>query len=196
VPNEDISKLPPALRDEINDLFHAVRLPAIGRVLWERLSEPEIASLQGDLTTYCNQYEGAVGIWMHLKHVPRLQAVIEVAYETDLITLAKLNSLRRKMPGAFVVLHSRVRPVWNASAGELWYEGELVRRVRSMKGPTKIQQVLDIFQVAEWTSCVARPTSWDQQSAHQAVNSLNTGLTIIRFHVRDGGKTFSWQAKE
>ena len=196
VPNEDISKLGPALREEINDLFRSVRLPAVARVLWERLSESEIASLQGDLTTYCNQFEGAIGMWTHLKHVPRLQAVVEVAHETDLITSAKFNSLLRKLPGHIAVQQVQARPEWDASAGELWYGGQVVRRVRCMKLPTKIQQLLDVFQAAEWPRSVAARTSWDQQSAHQTVNSLNNGLLKIRFRVRDGGQTFAWQAKK
>ncbi|HUG70846.1 MAG TPA: hypothetical protein VMM76_24065 [Pirellulaceae bacterium] len=196
MPNEDISDLPPELGNEINELFRVVRLPSIARVLWELLSDSEIASLQGDLTTYCNQFEGAIGMWMHLKHVPRLQAIIEVAHETNVISLSKFNSLRRKMPGQFVDQQSHERPVWDVSTGGLSRGGKVIRRIRYMKKPTKVQQVLDIFQAAGWPRSIATPTSWDQQSAHQTVNSLNTGLSELRFHVRDGGKKFTWQAKE
>jgi hypothetical protein len=196
VPNEDISKLPPALRNEINELFRTVRLPAVARVLWELLSDSEIASLQGDLTTYCNQFEGAIGMWMHLKHVPRLQAIIEVAHETNVISVSKFNSLLRKLPGHTAVQLVQTRPEWDGSGGELWYGGEVVRRVRCMTPPTKIHQLLDAFQAAEWPRTIAGPVDWDQQSAHQTVHSLNTSIREIRFHVRDGGQTFAWQATQ
>jgi len=196
MPSEEISRLPPTLQVEINELFRQVRLPAVANVLWERLTDEQKMSLPYGLTIYCNRFEGAVGIWMQLNAVPRLQAVVEAAHQVDLISLNKQNSLLNRMGLRKSVKSSRVRPVWDATTGELQYDNKVVRSVRSMKKGTNIQLVLTLFEAAEWPRSISAPIDWDQQCAHQTVNELNKKLKGIQFHVRDSGRTLMWQAQD
>ena len=85
-------------------------------------------------------------------------------------------------------------PVWDSDHGELWWGGQLIRRVRVMKHPSSIQWILDAFQAAGWPSRIDDSIAQGKQADHlrQIVLSLNEGLKKLRFHVQESGQAITW----
>ena len=64
------------------------------------------------------------------------------------------------------------RPIWDAANGELWWGGQLIRRVRVMGRPSSIQKILDAFQAMGWPSRIEDPITGRAAPASSAASSL------------------------
>lgn len=91
--------------------------------------------------------------------------------------------------------HTQPKPHWNRELGELHYEGELIRTVRS--NGDHLIKILDAFQKKKWSRSVKNPevskipdgelgTKEKRTCQTECIRSLNKGLRRIRFHSHRG----------
>jgi len=57
-----------------------------------------------------------------------------------------------------------------------------------------IERILDAFEATGWPSRIADPVAKgrQQEELRQFIFSLNQGLEVIRFHVREAGRAITW----
>lgn len=84
-------------------------------------------------------------------------------------------------------------PVWEADCGRLKLGEVVVRKVRKLRTPTNVEKILDAFTAAGWPTSIPNPLGNDAQQLHEAVQSLNTGLFVLRFHSQEGGRSIWWE---
>lgn len=178
--------------------------PAADRVWQQMLTAADRRKLGRDLDDACNRHGGGVGMWMKLHRVIETRALAEVGFRIGLIDMPtrdwllqeiRNDSGRRRQP----------RPKWDKISGELRYREKLVRRVRRMESETRVVQILNRFQTAGWPRSIKtpqdiregseEPSAWGQQTVHQAIRSLNSTLSDIRFHACGGAGTIYWAEK-
>lgn len=166
------------------------------RVLWEDVLTPkERKKLGGDFLS-CYERLGTVGIWRRLRGGLAERAILEIALALEHIGNRRFKAMMREIGETPKVAKTNSKPDWNGN-GELSFNGALVRRIRVMERPTNIQRILDSFQAADWTQCIANPLSSaiapQQEQLHQALRSLNTGLRDLRFRSLEGGRSILWE---
>jgi len=117
------------------------------------------------------------------------QAVVEIAEGLTLVSSGTARWLRRALDlDSSVSSGPANHPNWDLDRGELTFNGEVIRRVRILRTPSQIQQILDHFQSAGWPTRIDNPLTLGQQQLHETIRFLNCGLTRIRFHGPRGGR--------
>jgi hypothetical protein len=191
------SKRPTATEEALQ--LAAVRIQPINVALrlWERvLTDAERAKLGGDFEAAYAKGR-AVGMWMALHNTTKARAVVEVAHKSSLLSDADYVWLRREIGEPVTPLPPTpppVRPVpqWSPADGTLKLRGAVIRRIKVNQSPTNVQKIIDAFENAGWTSRIPNPLPHGQQQLHQALRTLKVGLTKIRFHSLEGGKSIRW----
>ena len=183
-------QLAPAVVDALQTAYTRVKPFTSARRLWDRvLSEDDKLQLGWNLQA---SYErlGTVRMWMNTRHVSFTRAVVEVASQLGFLDEPTYRWLSREIgdeppqPG---------RPFWDISTGELRLGKKVIRRLRVMRNPSNIQQILDQFQLQLWPSRIDNPLESDQEKLHQTLRSLNQGLEKIRFRAQEGGEAVIWE---
>jgi hypothetical protein len=93
--------------------------------------------------------------------------------------------------------HEQRVPEWDANRGRLQVGDQDARRVKRT-GAENVRKILDAFEKAGWPVELENPladphlSSKDEVTLHEAVRSLNDGLSLIRFHVSDSGTMVWW----
>jgi hypothetical protein len=82
---------------------------------------------------------------------------------------------------------SEVKPSWNRDVGQLFFQGEVIKRVVVGKA-TRIVAVLDEFQRHNWRSRIDDPIHLGSQALHDTIDSLNQRLGAIHFRSDGTGK--------
>src|SRR5262249_22237747 len=85
------------------------------------------------------------------------------------------------------------KPVWDPESRSLYFEGELVRKLRLYKG-SKIPALLDAFAELGWPRRIDDPVygkgQADSAKRDDLIDSLNSGIKRIRFGV--DGEGYYW----
>jgi hypothetical protein len=87
------------------------------------------------------------------------------------------------------------KPKWDRDSGELLLDGEVIRRVKSLKKAKNIVAVLDAFEEEHWQRRIDDPLPGgrNQKRLHETVKRLNDGLEKIRFRADGSGEGFKWE---
>ena len=85
------------------------------------------------------------------------------------------------------------KPSWSRVNGKLSFDGEVIRTIRRIGNATNVVLVLDTFQELGWPDRVDSPLSGGGQQHHATIDSLNKGLSRIRFRSDGEGKGFIWK---
>lgn len=185
-------QLAPAVVDALQTAYTRVKPLVSARRLWDRvLSEDDKLQLGWDLQA-CYERLGTVSMWMETRHVSFTRAVVEVASQLGFLDEPTYRWLLHEIgdeppqPG---------RPFWDMSTGELRLGKKVIRRLRVMRNPSNIQQILDEFQLQLWQSRIDNPLGSGQEQLHQTLRSLNRGLEKIRFRAQEGGEAVIWERR-
>jgi hypothetical protein len=181
------------IEQELREQGQRVNLLASAERLWHDVLTAEDREKLGNNFVECYGRLRTIGMWMTLRGVSRDRAIVDLAYLIGHIDETRHGRLLREIGEQPQVLHTADRPTWNASTGELCYQGQLLRRVRILSSPTNIQLILNAFEQSKWCSSVDNPLSTDAQQLHQALRSLNKGLEKIRFHAQRGAQAITWR---
>jgi len=178
---------------ELETQYLRVKAAVSAADLWERvLSDQDRQQLGGDMQK-CYRELGTVGMWMNLRGVSQARAIADLAMNLGFANQTTYQWLLREIGEEPNVQPHLDRPSWQASTGELRWRNQVIRRVRVMSSPSNIQVILDSFEKSKWAQRIANPLRLGQQQLHQAIRSLNEGLTGIRFHAQEGGQAITWE---
>ena len=181
---------------ELKTALLRINPPVMAERMWRRLfTEEDREKLGGELQTSWPRL-GTVGLWVQARGVSVEQAVIDVARGLDVMSEQTARWLRRELGlESENAAAPSDRPIWRAETGELRLGDLVIRRVRVLRQPSNIQQILDAFQAAGWPSRIPNNLPYGQEQLHQALRSLNTSLQTIRFRAQQGGTAIIWERR-
>jgi hypothetical protein len=137
---------------------------------------------------------GTAGMWAVAKEVSRERALVDIAYALDWLETAKCEWLLEVIGEKTATV---IKPRWNSATGELWFDGELVRKVANMAKAKNVVAILNACEENGWPKTFADPLTGggDNYTRRRTVESLNKGLTRIRFVCSGDGETFGWEVR-
>lgn len=162
--------------------------------LWQQVfTEQDRRRLGGDFEKAYKRL-GTVGMWRELHRGSVEQAVVEAAHKIGLLFPSKYDWLLRQIGKKPMAAPAPTNlPEFQASSGELRWQGQFIRHVRLQARPSNIFIILEAFQSRCWSEQIPNPLGKDKQKLHQALRSLNKGLKRIRFHSLAGATKISWK---
>jgi hypothetical protein len=178
---------------EMRTQYHRVKARLSAYQLWERVLSPQDRRRLGGDLEKCYAELGTVGMWMKLRRVSQVRAILELALKLGFLSQETYHWLLHEVGHKPNAQEQSDRPDWQASTGELRWKGRVIRRVRILKNPANVQTVLAKFQRANWPARIKNPLRFGQQQLHQTLRSLNERLQKIRFHGQEGGQAITWE---
>ena len=105
------------------------------------------------------RYGQTVGIWMQAKGVSRNRAIIDIAKKFGLPDVDYDFLLRQIGEAPVPESHNSRLPVWKRDVSELWFDGELIKKIRRPTQARNQIPVLTAFQELGWPSRIDSPLS-------------------------------------
>ena len=190
------SDLPENLRQKLDELEPRVQSNPAAIVIWERhLTAADRKTLGDDLYQAWKQYGRTAGMWAAARGGAKERAIVEVAYALDWLDSKTYRQLLDAVGGG---PGEGRRPRWIADSGELWFDGEVVRHIRHVVRATNVVRILAAFEESRWPPRVYDPitSGGESDQRRRAIESLNKGLTRIRFTCTGDGESFGWEEIE
>jgi hypothetical protein len=187
------SDLPASDRKKIDELEKQVQRNAVAIVIWENHFSPaERKELGNDIYLAWKQKGRTAGMWAAVREVSRERAIIDIAYALDWLDTKTRTQLLKAIGDDAT---AGGKPRWIARTCELWFEGEIVRRVRNPAKAAHVVRILAEFEQSNWPHRVDDPVTsgGDSSRRRRAIESLNKGLTRIRFACAGDGTSYSWE---
>ena len=185
------------LPQEYQDLLQAVESRA-RKVEWamtvwnNHLTAAERKELGGDPFEAWKHNGGTAGMWAIVREVSRDRAVVDIAYALDWLDTPTCEKLLEAIGEKQA---SVITPRWIKRSGELWYEGELIRKVTNQLKASNIVRILDACEESGWPQSFADPVTsgGDSGQRRRTIESLNKGLKRIKFACSGDGASFTWE---
>ena len=187
----------PVAIEEYCRMYDLVQNHTSLRRYWQQILSPEERQRLGDdLVTANSRYFGPAGMWARLHGGTGERAVLVLARQLGFADDAKRDWLLREL-GEEVPqgMEPKDKPRWDPERRELRLNGRLARRVLHPKAARNVVAVLDAFEQIDWPPRIDSPLGQksDGECVNKTVNSLNTGLQLIRFSADGTGKGFAWR---
>ena len=190
------SDLPENLRQKLDELEPRVQSNPAAIVIWARhLTAADRKTLGDDLYQAWKQYGRTAGMWAAARGGSKERAIVEVAYALDWLDTKTYRQLLDALGGG---PGEGRRPRWIADSGELWFDGEVVRSVKNPAQAKNIVRILASFEDSGWPRRIDDPitSGGESDTRRRAIESLNKGLTRIRFTCTGDGESFGWEEIE
>ena len=187
------SDLPANLRQALDELEPRVQSSAAATVVWTKhFTDEERKRLGDDPYRAWKEHGRTAGMWATVRECSQARAIAEIAFALDWLdseTYRQLLEALGEGPG------EAMRPRWIARSGELWFDGEVVRTIRSAARAKNVVRVLSTFEESNWPPRIDDPVTsgGDSGQRRRTIESLNKGLTRIRFACTGDGQSFSWE---
>lgn len=218
-----LADLRPEVVEELREIALRVSYgPPAFRVLQNILNEDEWGQIEEELQEYYPStesieagkkpkklpHEYALQTLVRLRNISQARSVIELALANDLLTGASYRRLLREIgeqeetppaapvpPAAVAPPEPPRHPEWDDELCELWYGGQLLKRIRGRKVAKNVIKVLDAFQEEGWPRHILDPLpkGADSKRLHDTISSLNEGLELIHFRADGNGEGFCWE---
>lgn len=203
------SKLPAEIIAELREIGLRVTqgVPAF-RALRAILTEEEWRRVEGELSRYFPANFGkarnpeteakrppqyAIRKLMDLRKISQPRAILGLGLALSFLTPPDYERLLRAIGEGERKPRESKLPVWDRETRTLSFEGVVIRSIRSLKVAKNVVAILDAFEGHRWPSRIMNPTGDVGQPVHDAVKSLNNGLTKISFHVDNDGQQITWR---
>ena len=186
------SDLPAHLRKQLDALEPRVQSNVAAVAIWAHHFTPADRKALGDDAYQAWKNHGrTAGMWAAARGVTRDRAIVDVAYALDWLDTKTCKALLSALGEGE---NAAATPRWLARTGELWFEGHVVRRIRNLTKASIIVRILEAFEECGWPPTIDDPVTAGGDSAQRrrAVESLNDGLTRIRFACAGDGQCFRW----
>jgi len=190
------SDLPENLRQKLDELEPRVQSNPAALAIWERhLTAADRKTLGDDLYQAWKQYGRTAGMWAAARGGAKERAIVEVAYALDWLDTKTYRQLLDALGGG---PGEGRRPRWNADTGELWFDGELIRSVKHPAQAKNIVRILAAFEENRWPPRAYDPitSGGESDTRRRTIETLNKGLTRIRFTCTGDGESFGWEEIE
>jgi hypothetical protein len=186
------SDLPQEYQELLQSIESHARKVEWAMTVWNRyFTEAERKELGGDPYEAWKRNGGTVGMWAVVREVSRDRAAVDIAYALDWVdtrTCGKLlEAIGEKQASA-------ITPRWIKRSGELWYDGEVIRKVANQAKAKNIVAILDACEESNWPQSFADPVTsgGDSGQRRRTIESLNKGLKRIKFACGGDGESFTW----
>lgn len=199
--------------DQIQDLHLKLCVPLITLRIWEDLfaeherrdhlewlkrhttsTKPNRASVGGRTQT-AQALESLIPAdvlksYARSRRLSPARTIADLAHQVELLSDIDHRRLRREIGEPLEPAPSL--PAWDREAGELRYEGDLIRKV-SVRA-ANIRRLLDSFEEQHWPSRVDSPLPGgkDSKKLRSSIASLNKGLKTLRFYADGGASGIRW----
>jgi len=172
----------------------SIRNPNTAIRVWEEiLTDADRKALGNNLPDTWKTL-GTAGMYMQVRGVPKIRAILDLAYQLDFLTEHRYRWLLRETGQELIPDRRRRLPSWDRKTGKFYFGKKLLCRFRLRLRPTLIQQILDSFQDAGWITPIINPIA-DKRTyhgVHQVLRHLNRRSKKVRFHSQKGAKSLSW----
>lgn len=164
-------------------------------MLWEkRLSPRDRERLGDDLKIALKENGGTVGMFMKLRRVDRIEAIIRVAGLLGFVCDLDRDRLLREWGLPSNCPTNDQLPTWNPDTGNLYWGRHVIRHVRLFKKkPSNLQVLVEEFAAANWPEVIDSPFQF-ADTLYETLRALNKGLDRIQFHAASGGDRCRWEA--
>lgn len=177
--------------------------------VWEDVfSDADRTKLGNKLEDAWREYVGTVGMAAAAWRCDREEALVRLCEECSSLDPATLRRMRRdKNLGIPIKPPSRgksPKPKWHRDAGELEFDGQLVREIASRTKAKNVVAILDAFELERWPVRIDSPlppgkgsrpgAKGDAHKLRETIQTLNTGLSRIRFYADGTGTGITWKA--
>lgn len=189
------SDLPPEAQELLRQIeARAHRAENAVRVWNDHFSPAERKELGDEPFLAWKHNGGTAGMWAVAKEVSRERALVDIAYVLDWLETAKCEWLLEVIGEKTATV---IKPRWNNATGELWFDGQLVRKVANMAKAKNVVAVLNACEENGWPERFADPITSGKGSdtRRRIIQSLNDGLSRIRFVCIGDGETFGWEVR-
>lgn len=187
------SDLPALIQKKLAELEAKVQRNDVAIAVWDNHFTVADRKALGDDPYLAWKHNGrTAGMWAAARGISKDRAILDIAYLFDWIDT---KSYTRVLKAIGEDATAGGTPRWLARTGELWFDGEIVRRVRNAAKATLVVRILDAFEESGWPRKIDDPVTsgGDSSQRRRAIESLNTGLTRIRFACAGDGTSFSWE---
>jgi len=187
------SDLPPEAQELLRQIEARAQQPANAMRVWnDHFSRAERKELGDEPFLAWKHSGGTAGMWAIAKEVSRERAIVDIAYALDWLETAKCEWLLEVIGEQASTV---IKPQWNNTTGELWFDGDLVRKVANMTKAKNVVAILNTCEENGWPQSFADPitSGEDSDTRRRVLESLNKGLKRLRFVCNGDGRTFSWK---
>lgn len=190
-------EIPAQVAHELKNLFDRIQGEHFAGRMWrELLSDDERVMLGGTFSeAFVKEPQRAVGMYRRLYPSLSLErAMLEVTRQLGWIHQARYERLLDAVGEKIDLLPGRgARPRWDGKS--LFFNGQLVRKIRQPKKAFRVVQILDEFEKQGWTTTVEFQGLGvaERQRLREAVASLNDGLTGLAFQMDGTGAGVMWR---
>ncbi len=87
------------------------------------------------------------------------------------------------------------QPTWDRERRKLFFAGQEIKSVRSLKVAKNVVLVLDTFELDGWPHRIDSPLPDDSKTLHETIDSLNKNLKVIRFRSDGDGEGIMWETR-
>lgn len=125
-------------------------------------------------------------------------AGVMLAARGQMLYICLLGELRARLLLAIDQLSGveSEKPIWNSETNKLTFRGKVVRTTRGRRIAGRIHFILDQFHAQNWDEHIAAPPNFDPQTLRESVQTLNDGLTDIRFRSDGTGEGVIWEIRQ
>ena len=187
------SDLPERLRQKLEELEPRVQGVAAATAIWTRhFTDAEQRTLGDDAYIAWKNNGRTAGMWAAVREVSPDQAIVQIAYALDWLDTKTSSELLEALGGG---KENVSKPRWLKEKRELWFEGQIVRRIRNASRAKNVIAVLDAFEDSGWPTQIDDPVTsgGDSSQRRRTMESLNDGLKRIYFFCAGDGLSFGWE---
>jgi hypothetical protein len=187
------SDLPARLRNQLDALEARVKGPEVAVVIWEQHFTVADRKALGDDPYLAWKHHGRTpGMWAAARGVSKERAIVDIGYALDWLDTKTCQAMLAALGED---ANAAGTPRWIKGTGELWFDGQVVRTIRNQKKAWTIVRILEAFEESGWPRTIDDPVTAGGDSAQRrrAVESLNDGLTRMRFTCAGDGQSFGWE---
>ena len=187
------SDLPERLRKKLEELEPRVQGVVAATAIWTRhFTTAEQRTLGDDAYIAWKNNGRTAGMWAAVREVSRDQAIVAIAYALDWLDTKTSSELLEALGGGE---ENVSKPRWLKEKRELWFEGQIVRRIRNASRAKNVIAVLGAFEDSGWPTQIDDPVTsgGDSSQRRRTMESLNDGLKRIYFFCTGDGLSFGWE---
>jgi len=182
------------MKKKVDELRLKVQVASAAIAVLDSLfANKERESLWGDAYKAWKEHGHTAGIWRKARELTPAGTVVDIGYDFDWLDTPTRVQVIKALGEE---LQRSVLPQWLKSTGEVWFRGSVVRRIARPLQAKKIVAILDTFEEMGWPRHIDDPITSGRpysEARRRAIESLNKGLTDIRFFCAGDGERFCWK---
>lgn len=194
---KEFKDLPELFRTNLSAMVIRINLPSNKLRLWEGFSSFEKKILGNTFENATTKYQ-PWEMWKKIHNEPEPVCLIEIGYKLGLIDLTTRNEFLREINLKTISkknekTNNHKKPNWNKKEGKLFFNNELIRKIRLKKFPSNAEVIFTAFHKARWKSTIPNPLAdKDQRTLENAIRHLKKGLSVIAFSSVRRATEISW----